>query len=598
MGSGPSTDAGFRDPATVASDHQQAAVAAEERGDLDAAVLELNLALRAQPSDVRVLWHLAEIRLDQGQLDRARRCLRRILELVPSHPEAVQLLASMDAGRAAPPTSDDDGEAPSPPGTEAASPLADTDVLGFALTFAGRDGVYARQWASPTGKTGYSPVHEPFTPAVARRHLDGEITVGVYPVRHDYTSRWLCLDIDITVAARRAARTREARRQLDALAHDTARKLLDILARLHLPGLIEDSGGKGRHVWVLFEAPLPAVAAKRIGQHAVSLLDEVNRDVQVEVFPKQSRNLAPDQLGNLVKLPLGLHRGSQRRSTFLSPDGQVAREPLRVLAEQPRASLAELRGVLAGLGPSAAAHATQPGEPTSAAWPDIAVPSYRLVLDPEAAHLRSRCSVLRTLVERTIERRVISSHERNVVTYTLGHLSRGADAVNEVLSAALNVSPQDLLKRPLRGHPMSCPKIRSRVPELASEVGCDCVFDAAASYPHPLLHLSTLRARSSAIVAPARPPQTHEPARPQTHQPALAPVAEPSPSPHPAVELARAWWSAESARRAAETEARARAGELARALGPGTHTLGDEIRVTVTVDGHVTVLSALQGARA
>lgn len=550
MGSGPSTDAGFRDPATVASDHQQAAVAAEERGDLDAAVLELNLALRAQPSDVRVLWHLAEIRLDQGQLDRARRCLRRILELVPSHPEAVQLLASMDAGRAAPPTSDDDGEAPSPPGTEAASPLADTDVLGFALTFAGRDGVYARQWASPTGKTGYSPVHEPFTPAVARRHLDGEITVGVYPVRHDYTSRWLCLDIDITVAARRAARTREARRQLDALAHDTARKLLDILARLHLPGLIEDSGGKGRHVWVLFEAPLPAVAAKRIGQHAVSLLDEVNRDVQVEVFPKQSRNLAPDQLGNLVKLPLGLHRGSQRRSTFLSPDGQVAREPLRVLAEQPRASLAELRGVLAGLGPSAAAHATQPGEPTSAAWPDIAVPSYRLVLDPEAAHLRSRCSVLRTLVERTIERRVISSHERNVVTYTLGHLSRGADAVNEVLSAALNVSPQDLLKRPLRGHPMSCPKIRSRVPSWPPR------WDAiACSTPPPAIPIPSstsppcalARARSSAPPGLRRrtspPDRRHTSPRlrrwPSPHHRPTPPSSSPAPGGAPSPRAAR-----------------------------------------------------------
>jgi hypothetical protein len=89
-----------------------------------------------------------------------------------------------------------------------------------------------------------------------------------------------------------------------------------------------------------------------------------------------------------------------------------------------------------------------------------------------------------------------ATDERTVLTYTLGHVAQGAEAVNSVLGLALNVDRAMLLKSALRGYPMSCPKIRAKIPDTCARVGCDCTFDASASYPHPLLHLDALRARA------------------------------------------------------------------------------------------------------
>ena len=58
----------------------------------------------------------------------------------------------------------------------------------FEALFSGREGVYARQWARPSGEGGYTPVHEPLTPAVIRNHLLGTFTAGLYPIRLDGTA--------------------------------------------------------------------------------------------------------------------------------------------------------------------------------------------------------------------------------------------------------------------------------------------------------------------------------------------------------------------------------------------------------------------------
>ena len=43
---------------------------------------------------------------------------------------------------------------------------------------------------------------------------------------------------------------------------------------------------------------------------------------------------------------------------------------------------------------------------------------------------------------------------------------------------------------PLRGSPVSCAKVRQRLSDVATQVGCDCVFaEKAGEYPHPLRHL-------------------------------------------------------------------------------------------------------------
>jgi len=92
-------------------------------------------------------------------------------------------------------------------------------------------------------------------------------------------------------------------------------KLVDTLKILAVPSYIEFSGSKGYHVWVFFTTPVRAEDARRLGGIALGKAQIDFKDV--EVFPKQSQT---DAFGNLIKLPLGIHRKTGNRCYFLDKD--------------------------------------------------------------------------------------------------------------------------------------------------------------------------------------------------------------------------------------------------------------------------------------
>jgi hypothetical protein len=51
--------------------------------------------------------------------------------------------------------------------------------------------------------------------------------------------------------------------------------------------------------------------------------------------------------------------------------------------------------------------------------------------------------------------------------------------------------------RPHRGSPVSCAKIRQRLPELAKRLPCDCTFPSEGSYANPTLHARGLPATAA-----------------------------------------------------------------------------------------------------
>lgn len=524
--------------------HLALAGIAERTGELERAVLEYNLCLKANPSNEGAIRRLARLRQDRGEYDRAMRAYRRLLELAPGDEEASGELGSIleelgrpgDAiavleeavskraspklalelerlqrpGRKSP--SAVEGEAEQGPVTEIAP--GDADCVHFATLFAGREGVYARQWTSPTGKHGYTPVEEPFTPVVARQHLLGAFTAGVYPLRMDNTVSFLAFDLDIArFALSRESRDARGVERVLKQAQVGACQIVDAAASLDLECLIEDSGWKGRHVWLFFETPVPAAAARRLAEMLLEAAGALPAEVSVEVFPKQSR-VAEGGLGNLIKVPLGIHRVTSRRSLFVNAAGRPVPDQLGCLREAPRIPRGRVRSLVerssmarVAVSPLEGDEEEQAGalgpvppefESREARRPSMPVeaPSYQPEQDLEFQWILDRCGVLGEIERRARSGGILGNDERMVLTYTAGHLTKGPDAVNSVLSTLLNVEQTALLKSRLKGNPMSCPKIRSRVPEVAASVGCNCKFEASAGlYPNPLLHLNTLRSR-------------------------------------------------------------------------------------------------------
>jgi hypothetical protein len=373
-------------------------------------------------------------------------------------------------------------------------------LVTFLSLFSGREGVYARQWVSPTGESGYTPIQEPLTPKVAENHILGNHSVGVYPVRLDNTVNFIAFDLDVAkFALNRAITSQRAWAGVMAKVHQAACRLLDIAAAQEIPAYLEDSGFKGRHLWIFLETPIPAGVAKKCGDLLAGQLLPLPPEVTVEVFPKQA-TVKPGSLGNLIKLPLGIHRRTGKRGLFIQPDGQPYPDQLALLGQVRRAPRSLIYRMIQRLHPAkatalAVAETASPAPEPLPAPPPLAAPEapYDLERDPQFQYLLLKCPVLRSITEKVNRTSQLTKEETLVLLHTLGHLEHGPAAVNELFQRALNADPALFLKSRLRGNPMSCPKIRARVPHITSTLDCNCIFDLATNlYPTPLIHIHGL----------------------------------------------------------------------------------------------------------
>lgn len=476
--------------ALALADRLKVAAVAEDIGALDRAVHEYNQVLQADPACLDAYARLFQVRCDFGDTERARRCLVRWERLAPEDPrlpDSRRRLHALehDAGPDEMEATPEVAVVPQGP----AMTFTDADAMLLSSLFAGREAVHARQWTAPSERTGYTPVHEPFSPEVARHHLAGDLTAGFYLIRLDQTTQHLCFDLDIAAYLRKPLPTGKRMLELQGLVQRTAVRLQDACAALGLAAHIEDSGHKGRHVWVLLDVPFPARDVRRLASRILEGMPTLPLEVTLEVFPKQDR-VAPGGLGNLVKVPLGLHRQSGRRSLFLMPDGRPVQDQLVYLRTLARASRTSVESLLREFSPAAKSQRT--AQSTSGAGDEddheqreadaprrpepraVETPPWLPEEDDSLQYLLEKCQVLSRLWRRGVVHGDLGPQERLVLRYTLGYMPTGVEAVNHVLSRCRGVDPAEFMKSPFRGFPMGCRRIRERIPDIAGAEGCPC----------------------------------------------------------------------------------------------------------------------------
>ncbi len=342
----------------------------------------------------------------------------------------------------------------------------------FLELFRGREECFARQWADrKAGTQGYVPVRRPMTTEDVLDHLRGHRTYGIYLLQQDSRVRLGVIDADLVSRFRSGA---VAAAEKDLVRREN-RYLLSRLAELSaaqgLPCLIEFSGGKGFHFWYLFEGPVAAPLARQALQGLTRRLTPDLSCFSLEVFPKQDQ-LAGKGLGNLVKLPLGVHRMTGRPSHFLHLSDRSPWEQLKVL-DRVRLIKSEALHQVQGGGPR--------GEllvhPRQEQW----AKDY-----PELALLCDRCPALGQIVVSCREARTLSVREEKVLLGTLGFLPRAGTLLHHLLQNLPDYNPHlvDYRLSRLRGKPLGCRRIHGLL-ELTID---QCAFPAGAAYNHPLLH--------------------------------------------------------------------------------------------------------------
>ena len=177
---------------------------------------------------------------------------------------------------------------------------------------------YTLQSARPHPETGrhyyFTPkkvgTGEPveLTESTIRRHLDGEITIGLYAINPDnQRCKWLAIDADY---------------------QNAMEDLLKLQCRLIQDGVEPalELSRRGGHLWIFLARPLLAKDC-RVYIHDIALRLGVPvkgsgpRD-GIEVFPKQDA-IEPSGFGSAIRGPLGIHRGANCRFWFPGADYTV-----------------------------------------------------------------------------------------------------------------------------------------------------------------------------------------------------------------------------------------------------------------------------------
>lgn len=204
------------------------------------------------------------------------------------------------------------------------------NIEGYMDLFVHRRDVFAEQQASGA----YFPVKRDLTEDDVAEHLAGFASYGVYvidpysigggnagvPLMSNHV-KYVVFDLDTE--------------DPEALTHlkYCVGKLVDSVASGELPDanlhclLLERSGRKGWHVWLLLDSPLPARQVRAWVSEGfntrwvkVGAFTGGAYPAPLEIFPKQDY-VDEGGFGNLVKLPLGRHAVSGNWSEFVPVPG-------------------------------------------------------------------------------------------------------------------------------------------------------------------------------------------------------------------------------------------------------------------------------------
>lgn len=344
----------------------------------------------------------------------------------------------------------------------------------FQRLFRGREEVFARQWADrQQGKQGYVPVQRPLMPEDIQEHLQGRKTYGIYLLNKDNCVWTGVIDIDLVARLRNPGEMKKANAQIKREAIYLLKRIRERADSAGLAAIAELSGGKGYHLWFPSSGPVVAAIMKKA---MLTLVKDLAADCtcfSIEVFPKQDV-LSGKGFGNLVKLPLGVHRGTGRNSRLIPTKSSRMEDQfglLRLVEPAPPEKFAHLGQV--------STRASVVAHPRQAAWAE----KY-----PELAQLSRCCSPLGQVIAMVRSNKQLSLREEKVLLGVLSHLPRGRYLLHHLFESLpeYNRPLLDYKISRVRGTPLGCKRIHSLLEDHGGDL--PCVF-STGSYPHPLLHL-------------------------------------------------------------------------------------------------------------
>ena len=354
------------------------------------------------------------------------------------------------------------------------------NVRIFMRLFRGREDAFARQWSDKNReKQGYVPVRHELMPSDINDHLRGSKTYGIYLLNDESQVYTGVIDVDLIKPLRQAKKYKENAGNIRRESIYLHRRILELSREHKLTSIAEVSGGKGYHFWFPMAEPVDAaIMRKALLQLTAGLAGDV-KCFQLEIFPKQDR-ISGKGFGNLVKLPMGIHRGSGKPSWFIRAtdrERQSQFEYLRSITPSEPDALKKLAGTHK--------KAKMIVHPRHAKWAG----EY-----PELATLSACCSMLGQIIALVRTGKTLSVREEKILLGTLAHLPRGRHLLHHLFSELpeYNRPLLDYRISKIRGTVLGCKRIHSLLEQHTSDLPCSFAIHGR-EYAHPLLHIENFK---------------------------------------------------------------------------------------------------------
>ncbi|MCS7175389.1 CRISPR-associated primase-polymerase type A1 [Pseudothermotoga sp.] len=350
-------------------------------------------------------------------------------------------------------------------------------IKKFLELFSGREDVFAVQTS-----TGYYPVRSPMKERDIIDHLEGSKTIGVYPLRSDNCIKFAAFDVDLK----------------DTVLKDREKALLNcqevvkqICKELEIEGIkhyLEFSGNKGYHVWIFFNTWVQAYKVRLVLKRIVSEIS-IPEHISVEIFPKQSDTAGG--LGNLIKLPLGVHRKTANRCVFVDKNLEPVSNQLEYLMKMEQNDVKILERLYNDLLQQNSHELPRIDEPKNTQK------NIKKIIRSEIDHAKTSdtinhviqsCHVLNQIAEKIQKSAYITTDEEYILIAACGFLEESKRFLTSLLENTINYSQHRLeaILNSLDSIPISCEEIREQIVNKSIALSlerCNCKFKTVFNSP-------------------------------------------------------------------------------------------------------------------
>ncbi|GAB6190132.1 hypothetical protein JCM30566_18750 [Marinitoga arctica] len=365
-------------------------------------------------------------------------------------------------------------------------------IRRFMELFSGREDVFSIQFDN-----GYKPVRRPLNYKDVIQHLKGEKTIGIYQLKKDNSIKFAAFDIDI----KKSYLHDENKYIYEENSRKVAKKLISELNNENINNYIEYTGNRGYHIWMFFDTPILSYKVKIIMEKILERID-LEEGIDVEVFPKQTE--LNGGLGNLIKIPLGIHRKTGKKCLFVNENFEFVPNQTKYLFEIKENKKEQIESLFkeyidenyeihenetAYKIPKT--HSNNKTKKSNKIKNEIRKRISRQT-SSEINTLVNGCVILNQIINKIEKEAYISEEEENILIKSMIKTKDGKSNVLKILKKTINYNPKrfEMIEKQSTGVPITCEEIRKIILNKNLSLNlenCTCKFPGNYNTPYAII---------------------------------------------------------------------------------------------------------------